>query len=295
MWVIYAFLTAFLLATSDALTKRLLFSVKDEYLVAWLRLLFSLPLLMISLLFVGIPPLDGTFWTAVLIALPLEITTVILYTKALKVSPMSLTMPFLAFTPLFLILISYVILGEKVSLSGAIGIILITGGSYVLNIHKARYALIEPVKAMLKEKGSVMMIIVAAVFSVTSTLGKLAIEHSSPVFFGSFYIVLVTALFTPIAIGKNRDRFEKTHTGIIITKKDIILLILMGASYSLMIIFHMVAISLTKVAYMISVKRMSLIFSIIYGYILFKEEKIVVRFFGGVMMLAGVVLIVLSG
>ncbi|MBI4709892.1 MAG: EamA/RhaT family transporter, partial [Nitrospirae bacterium] len=63
--MIYAFLTAFLLATSDALTKRILFSVKDEYLVAWLRLLFSLPLLMISLLFAGIPPLDGTFWTAV--------------------------------------------------------------------------------------------------------------------------------------------------------------------------------------------------------------------------------------
>ncbi len=288
MWVIYAFLTAFLLATSDALTKRLLLSVKDEYLVAWLRLLFSLPLLMISLLFAGIPPLDGTFWTAVLIALPLEITAVILYTKALKASPMSLTIPFLAFTPFFLIIISYVILGEKVSLSGAVGIILITGGSYVLNIHKARYALMEPVKAILKEKGSVMMIIVAAIFSVTSTLGKLAIEHSSPVFFGSFYIMLVTAVFTPFAIGKNRD-------GIIITKKNIILLILMGASYSLMIIFHMAAISLTKVAYMISVKRMSIIFSIVYGYILFKEEKIIIRFFGGAMMLAGVVLIVLSG
>lgn len=288
MWVIYAFLTAFLLATSDALTKRLLLSVKDEYLVAGLRLLFSLPLLMISLLFAGIPPLDGTFWTAVLIALPLEITAVILYTKALKASPMSLTIPFLAFTPFFLIIISYVILGEKVSLSGAVGIILITGGSYVLNIHKARYALMEPVKAILKEKGSVMMIIVAAIFSVTSTLGKLAIEHSSPVFFGSFYIMLVTAVFTPFAIGKNRD-------GIIITKKNIILLILMGASYSLMIIFHMAAISLTKVAYMISVKRMSIIFSIVYGYILFKEEKIIIRFFGGAMMLAGVVLIVLSG
>ncbi|MBI4838440.1 MAG: EamA family transporter [Nitrospirae bacterium] len=294
LWVIYAFLTAFLLATSDALTKRILFSVKDEYLVAWLRLLFSLPLLMISLLFAGIPPLDGTFWTAVLIALPLEITAVILYTKALKVSPMSLTIPFLAFTPLFLILISYVILGEKVSLSGAAGIILITGGSYVLNIHKARHALMEPVKAILKEKGSMMMIIVAAIFSVTSTLGKLAIEHSSPVFFGSFYIMLVTALFTPFAIGKNRERSE-ARTGVSITKKDIILLILMGASYSLMIIFHMAAISLTKVAYMISVKRISIIFSIVYGYILFKEEKIVVRFLGGVMMLAGVVLIVLSG
>lgn len=287
MWIIYAFLTALLLATSDALTKRILFSVKDEYFVAWLRLLFSLPLLLISLLFIEIPHLDNTFWVATLMALPLEIIAIILYIKALKVSPMSLTIPFLAFTPLFLILVSYVILGEKVSLSGTIGIILITGGSYILNIHKARHALMEPIRAIFKERGSVMMLIVAIIFSITSSLGKMAIEHSAPVFFGSFYFVLITVLFTPIALGKNKAK-------IVITKKEIILFLSIGITYSLMIVFHMIAISLTKVAYMISLKRISLIFSIIYGHILFKEEKIFVRLFGGVMMFIGVVLIILS-
>lgn len=286
MWIIYALLTAFLLATSDALTKRILAS-RDEYLVAWARLLFATPVLLISLIFIEIPRLDKTFWIATLTALPLEIVAIILYIKALKTSPLSLTIPFLALTPLFLILISYLILGEKVSMGGALGILMLTIGGYTLNFHKIKYAFTEPLKAMFKERGSLMMIIVAFIFSITSSLGKMAIGHSSPIFFGSIYFILVTILFTPIAIVKNKSR-------ITITKKDIVSLLLIGITYSLMIIFHMLAISLTKVAYMIAVKRMSLIFSIIYGYIFFKEEKISERLLGGIMMLIGVALIVLS-
>ncbi len=207
MWIIYALLTAILLATSDALTKRILVS-RDEYFVAWIRLIFTLPVFLVILMLIDIPDLDRTFWSATLIALPLEITAIILYTKALKTSPISLTMPLLALTPLFLIFISYIILGERVSISGGVGVFLIVIGSYTLNIHKIRQALTEPIKAIFKEKGSVMIIIVAFIFSITSSLGKMAIEHSSPMFFGSLYFILVTLLFTPIAIGKNKGKIN---------------------------------------------------------------------------------------
>lgn len=286
MWIIYALLTAILLATSDALTKRVLVS-RDAYFVAWIRLIFTLPVFLVILMLIDIPDLDRTFWSATLIALPLEITAIILYTKALKTSPISLTMPFLALTPLFLIFISYIILGERVSISGGVGVFLIAIGSYTLNIYKIRQALTEPIKAIFKEKGSVMIIIVAFIFSITSSLGKMAIEHSSPMFFGSLYFILVTLLFTPIAIRKNKGK-------ITVTRKDIIPFASLGITYSLMIIFHMLAISLTKVAYMISVKRMSLLFSIFYGYILFKEEKIAWRATGGIIMFTGLVLIIFS-
>jgi len=286
MWIIYSLLTAFFLATSDALTKRAL-GTRDEYFVAWARLVFALPLLLISLIFIEIPSLDRAFWLATISALPLEICAIILYTKALKVSPISLTVPFLALTPIFLIFVSYLILGERISIGGGIGIFLLATGSYALNIHKAKQALLEPIKAIFREKGSVMMVIVAFIFSITSSLGKMAIEHSSPIFFGSFYFILVTLLFTPVALKKNKGK-------IVITKKDIIPLTSIGITYSLMVIFHMLAMNLTEVAYMISVKRMSLLFSIFYGYLLFKEEEITERAVGGIIMFAGFMLIVLS-
>ncbi|MDP1759628.1 MAG: hypothetical protein Q8K77_07515 [Thermodesulfovibrionales bacterium] len=54
----------------------------------------------------------------------------------------------------------------------------------------------------------------------------------------------------------------------------------------------MLAMNLTNVAYMISVKRLSLIIGIIYGYFLFREENIKERFLGAVFMLIGFVLVV---
>jgi len=286
MWIIYALLTALFLATSDALTKRIL-ATRDEYFVAWARLLFAIPVLAISFIFIEIPHVDKTFWIATLCALPLEIIALILYTKALKSSPLSLTIPFLALTPLFLIFVSYLLLGEKVSIGGSIGIFLIAIGSYTLNIHSAKETVLEPIRAIFKEKGSLMMIIVAFIYSITSSLGKMAIEHSSPIFFGSFYFILLTFLFTPIAAARNKGRF-------IVTKKEIIPLVFIGVTCSLMVIFHMVAMSLTNVAYMISVKRMSLLFSILYGHLLFKEERITERATGGIIMFAGFVMIILS-
>jgi len=287
MWVVYALLTAFFFATSDALTKKALRS-RDEYFIAWLRLLSTLPVLITTLFFIQIPTLDRTFWVATLLALPLEITAIVLYTKALKASPLTLTMPFLSLTPVFLIGVSYLIVGEKVSPRGAIGILLISIGSYILNIHKAERSLLEPLRAILREKGSVMMIIVSFIFSITSSLGKMAIEHSSPIFFGSLYFILVSACFTPIALGRIRREAP-------LRKGDITSLIPIGLTYSLMIIFHMIAMSLANVAYMISVKRMSLFFSILYGYIMFREERIGERTIGTVFMFAGFVLIVTSG
>ena len=160
-------------------------------------------------------------------------------------------------------------------------------GGYALNLHKVKKDLLEPFKAILREKGSLMMIAVAFIFSLTSTLGKLAIEHSSPVFFGSFYFILVTLFFTPIAIFNSSEK-------LVISRKDMMPLMYVGLTYAMMIIFHMIAISMTQVAYMISVKRMSLFFSILYGYLIFKEENIQERTFGSIIMFAGFLIIVLG-
>lgn len=286
MWVIYSLLTAFSLATSDALAKKALAS-RDVYFVAWGRLLFALPVFLATFFFIEIPDLDRVFWIAAICALPLEIIAMILYTKALKVSPISLTTPFLALTPLFLIVTAYIILGEKVSMYGLSGIVLMAVGSYTLNFHRIGYDVLEPFKTALREKGIGMMIVVAFIFSITASFGKLAIEHSSPVFFGSFYFILLTLLFTPIAYFRSRG-------GMTIKKQDLLPLASTGVTYAMMIIFHMIAMSMTNVAYMISVKRTSLLFSVLYGYLLFREEKITERAIGASIMFTGFVLLVFS-
>ena len=60
-----------------------------------------------------------------------------------------------------------------------------------------------------------------------------------------------------------------------------------------MVICHYTALSLTNVAYMIAIKRTSLIWSVLFGRLLFGETNIRERLLGSVVMVAGVVLITL--
>ncbi len=286
LWVILSLLTAFFIATSDALTKKAI-EKSNEYLVAWFRILFSLPLLIFLWLFTPLPELDIEFFKAFFAALPIEILAIVLYIKALKLSPLSLTLPFLALTPIFLIFVPNLILGERVSFLGGIGILLIASGSYLLNIGEIRKGILEPFKAISKEKGSVLMICVAFLYSITATLGKMAIEHSSPLFFGITYFIALTIFFAPVGLWMGRADLYS-----FISERRYKNIVLPGLFFALMIVCHMFAIMLTKVAYMISVKRVSILIGVIYGYILFREENIKGRITGALLMFIGFVMIV---
>lgn len=285
-WVLLALLSAFSLATSDALSKKAL-EDSNEYLTAWFRLIFTLPLLLLIFFSVPIPRLDNDFFKAFIISLPFELLAIVLYIKALKSSPLSLTLPFLALTPVFLIFFSYFILGEKVSVYGGAGILLIASGSYLLNINAIRKGILAPMLSIKKEKGSILMICVAFLYSITSSFGKMAIEHSSPLFFGTTYFFALTIFFTPIALWKGKDDIKNfMNTGKFKS------LFLPGIFYSIMVITHMTAMHLTKVAYMISVKRTSLLIGVFYGYIIFKEKNIKNRALGAILMFIGFIMVV---
>lgn len=288
LWIYLTLLSALTLAVSDTLVKMVV-TERNEYFMAWLRLLFCLPVLVPCLFFITIPPLDRTFFIAFVVALPMEICAYILYIKALRVSPLSLTLPFLSLTPLFLILFSYIILHEPVTVSGGIGIVLIASGGYILNVHTLDKGLLEPIRAIIREKGSVYMIIVAIIYSFTSSLGKVAVLHSSPLFFGTSYFLVVTVLLAPVSMKLNEGR-QFIH----VSRRVWMLISLSGIAYGLMIISHMYAINIANIAYMVAVKRISLLIGVFFGYLFFRERRVGQRFSGALLMFGGFVLIVTS-
>lgn len=277
-WVLLALTTALALSTADALSKRALGNT-DDLVIVWVREGYALPFLALALFFVPFPGLDAIFWLTTACLVPLEVASLVLYIRAIRLSPLSLTVPFLALSPVFIIFIAFVFLGEVPDTGGVIGIVLITAGAYTLNASASKKGLLGPVRAIFKEPGSVLMLAVALIYSVTSTLGKVAVQHSSPVFFGFFYPLTLTIVLTVFLAAKGRlgGVLEKPATFVPI-----------GLCTAVMIGSHFIAISMTQVAYMIAVKRLSLVFSVVYGWAMFKEEKIRERLLGSAMMLAGV-------
>jgi drug/metabolite transporter (DMT)-like permease len=283
-WFLLSLLAALSLATSDALTKRF-FSNLPPIMMGIIRLGYAMPWLLAALFFIPWIIPDKTFWLCIAIGLPLEALAFYCYMKALKVSPLSLTVPFLAFTPGFIILTGWIILGEEISPGGFWGIILIIAGAYFLNLSKTRYGLLDPLMAIFREPGSRLMLLVSFIYAFTSTIGKLAIIHSNPYFFGITYnvaLAMLMILFLPAA--ENAEPVKN------IVKRPLIGLIL-GALVATTIFSHVLAISMTNVAYMISLKRTSLLFGVLYGALWFKEEKITERLTGAIIMITGVFLI----
>jgi drug/metabolite transporter (DMT)-like permease len=286
-WIILSLVCAFSLATSDALTKKAL-RPDNELLIAWLRFSLSLPAMIVYLLLSPMPQVDGTFVMAFSAALPLEILAVVLYIKALRISPLSMTLPFQSLTPLFLIFFSRLIVGEGVSSAGAAGITLIVLGGYVLNLATVKSGFLAPLKAVAKERGAVYMILVALIYSVTSSLGKLAVTHSSPSFFAAtYYLALVLCLLPLVSRNTGNQRLTTA------LRHNIGLAALPAVFQAVMAITHYAAISLANVAYVISIKRSSLLIGSLYGFLFFQERQLGNRLAGAVLMFAGFVLIVL--
>src|SRR5512143_3754277 len=197
-WVILSLISAFSLATSDALTKRVI-TQENEYAIAWFRVVFALPALFIAVALSGpLPKPDGAFFAAFFAALPLEIGAILPYYKALRISPLSLTLPFLSVTPVFLIVISFVLVGQGVSAMGGAGILLIGLGGYTLNLSALRAGFLEPFRAIARERGSLFMLIIALIYGLTSALGKIGVDHSSAPFFGATYFLALAICMLPI-------------------------------------------------------------------------------------------------
>ena len=128
------------------------------------------------------------------------------------------------------------------------------------------------------------MIIVAFIFSIGVNLGKVVVQHSSPTFFSIFYsFILSICLFLILSL-KTKGVLSKTVS-------RPVLFICIGTAMAIMMITHMKAISLVEVSYVISVKRLSLLFGVIYGAMFFKETNTKDRFLGSAIMILGIVLI----
>lgn len=282
-WISFALLTAFSRSLTDVAGKTGLKKV-DEYIVVLAMYLFSLPFIAVALYFTGIPKLETNFWIALPIGALLNIVANVLYMRAIKTSDLSLSIPLITFTPLFMLMTSPIILGEFPGPYGIIGIVLIVAGAYLLNVRHAKKGLLAPFRALLKTKGPRLMLAVAFIWSISSNFDKMGIQGSSALFW-AFFINLAIAVGTlPLVLIYSRKHLPEL-------KKQMKPLLAVGFFNGLTIIFQMIAVSMTLVAYVIAIKRSSAVMSVLMGALFFKEKGIKERLLGAIIMILGVLFI----
>jgi drug/metabolite transporter (DMT)-like permease len=286
VWFFLALTAAFSIAARDVSIKTYKDLAPPE--IAILELFWALPYFVLGCFLVETPPLDQTFWWTFMLSIPINILAYVLYLYAIKLSPISLSLPFLAFTPAFMILTGFFILAETINIWGGLGIGLIVLGGYILHFKKNQANFFAPFAAFLHEKGSWYMFIVAILFSFAAVIGKQAILHSSPLFFSySFFLVFNITVLSGLLLVRKNDWRKILHN----TPRGMWL----GSLLMIHISFHGLAIAISTAVYMVAVKRSSILFSVLLSWLILKEADIRYRGVGTLLMFTGMLLITLFG
>jgi len=284
-WFLFALSCAFFTACCDAVSKRIMQDA-DEWLTG--TILLSAATLIVLPLFIRLNVKPFTLELGVLLAVtvPLEILSYYLFLSAIRRGELSLTVPLLAFTPLLTVASSSLLLGERISVYGAAGILLVTGGAYLLNADLMSQTFFAPVRALFTNPGSRTMLAVACIWSVTSVLGKKGVLLYDPIPFG-FVVVLGDLFFFALMTLRKAGNPRRTNQEL---RRLWPLFACGGLLMAAAEVTHFIAISMAPVAYMIAVKRLSLVFGVILGWMVF-GESIRYRLIGAAVMVAGVFLL----
>jgi uncharacterized membrane protein len=284
MWIFFAVLNPIVDASRNVFSKKASLQI-DSLVVSWVSNLIPLIIFLPTIFFIELK-YNPQFMVSVLVSGIINTAATILYHRAISKGDISEVVPMLSFTPLFLLIISPFIVGEFPSLKGLFGIMLIVLGSYILNVNFKQSGIFQPLKSLAKKKATRYMLIVAFIWSISANFDKKGIESSSTlqyIFFINCFVTIVTTVFV----------LSKGKLSLLSVMKEKKNLALVGLLTSVGYFAHMTALSMTLVAYVISLKRTAGMISVLLGYFFLNEQNIRERLLGSVIMFIGVLFIVL--
>ena len=256
----------------------------DPMVIIVLRALITLPFLSIGFLFYNFVPISTKFVTILIINSAIIVVALILIIKSLKLAPFHKSVPMLSFTPVFLLLTSYLMLGEFPTTAGLFGILLVVLGAYFINLTDLKEGFTQPIKNIFKNKGIRYMFFVSIILSIAANLTKTGIQLSNPVQYMASHYILVAPILLVFYFNKIKRSIPKI-------KKDLKFILLLGLSTAATEILISIAFLLTIVPYAVSLKRSSVIFSVLIGHFILKEGHFKRAIFGSSIMFIGGLLI----
>lgn len=156
----------------DAVRKRLTAELSPEAILLGIAAV-QVPMHGALLAWTGLPEVQPGFFAWVALAAVVVAASNWLLTRAVQIAPLSGTVPLLSFTPVFAAGTSAWILGEVPGRAGGAGLVAAVLGAMLLNT-PARAAWRAPLRALVREPGARLTLLVAFLFALASTLDRRA-------------------------------------------------------------------------------------------------------------------------
>jgi uncharacterized membrane protein len=263
----------------------------DEYSLSLGIRIFSSLLLFPALFFFSFPSSFSfkdvflIFWVVLLSAIS-TITSL----QAVKYGDISVVGPIGSLALPLLLVTSYIFTGELPNSAWYIWVGIIFLWLYCLE-GNLRNGFFSPFRAMMHDRGAKAMMITTLIQSVTAPLDKIGIWVYGIIpwiFLTSFLSVPLILMYMYFS---KKDISLRLYTQLSYIKKVSILSIVMGGG----LILQMLALKLTLIIYVISLKRTSGMISVLLGWLIFKEQDIAKKFFASALMFVWALVIIFYG
>lgn len=289
-----------ILALSNALTHSL-YSAASNYLVSenrWSKYALTSALSLIAAfflflvnLYLGFPVIDGRFWLAMCTTAIINAFTGPLLLKAYELGEFSAVYSMILLTPVFTLITAKFLVGETPSILGISGVLATVIGLYIISRnHSDNLSETKP-KFM---RANMIGISVAFLWSITTSFDKLASQYSSA-FFAPFAGLVIIALINGIFVFFMRDKNpQREQSAGKLSLRDYLIFLGVGSFFALSNIFHNSALLIGFVSYTLAIKRVGILFAIIWGWLFFKENNLRKKIFGASIAVAGVIAILFA-
>jgi drug/metabolite transporter (DMT)-like permease len=215
----------------------------------------------------------------------LNVVANLTFVQAVRLSPLSVTVPLMSLTPVFTSLLGALLLGEHPAPPAVLGIALVVLGALGLNSEAA-----EDRRGVLSQPGAWLMAATALLLSLTIPLDKLAVQRASPAFHG---LVLTAGIaLGSLAVLTAQGRWHEL-AGL---RRGWPSFLLALTSSMVALGLQLVALQYLLVGVIETLKRgIGNLMAVALGRLVFREALTVRKLGAAVVMAAGVALILLGG
>lgn len=252
----------------------------------------------VTFLFLGVPELKEGFWLAVLVTGSLNVVMIPLGFRAYELGEFSTVYSMALTTPIFLLFTAWIFLGEIPPVLGMVGVVFTVIGLW--QISKAHH---EKTEAKDFKKGNLFALAVALLASISVNFDKLATVRSGPVFSYAVILGILAVTYAAYLLVTKRTLIVRTGTraqnleGVMVGNffvRAAFFILLAGVAQAFNGFFYNSALTIGLASYTSAVKRMGILFGILWGWLFFREKNISKKLLGAGIAVAGVLLILLS-
>jgi len=251
-------------------------------------MLFFAPFFLLFLYREGLPGADAFLWGAG--SGFIHFMYWIFHTKSYEKGDLSHVYPIMRSSPALVLLLAVLFLGEKVSIQGTIGILLVAAGIYLINMKGLTAGeLTGPIRSIATDRATRFAFLTLMSVALYSIVDKMAVQRIHPMLFQFFHLLGGMLFYTPyLLLVKERSVWRNVWST---NRRTILANGFLGVfGYALIL----TAFTIEKVCYVVGLRQLSIVFAVLLGGHLLKEKHRAIRFSAAAIIFAGAFLISLS-